>query len=407
MNVAERRLKPDMATPYMDCCMDVDAHEAAPMQHWPQLFGESATEFLNICKNMEIMSNAGLNSPNRPDLLCDDMPITTETVWKEKGPAAPAASDLRRRVEVLDKMGVDRQLVYPGFGFVAMLLTYYPKVHEFFGFDPTVVDTKGLAQRAIRGHNEWCLRLTKELGGRVRPVALLPTNSLSQMMHDAQELLAGGVRAVMIPNGTPPGDMSPADRALDPFWALFASADVPITFHIGTELSLFKSHLWDQNVPEFVGAQTLEFTIQPYWGSTVNFATENYLAAMILGGVFERHPTLRMGSIEIGAQWVGPLAERLDLWAGQFKERLGSILSMKPSEYINRQFRAAPFHFEDIASYFDKYPNLQDVYSFCTDYPHVEGGRNSKQKFSEQLAGCDEITRRKFFRDNGYLLLPD
>jgi hypothetical protein len=160
-------------------------------------------------------------------------------------------------------------------------------------------------------------------------------------------------------------------------------------------------------VPEFVGAQTLEFTIQPYWGSTVNFATENYLAAMILGGVFERHPTLRMGSIEIGAQWVGPLAERLDLWAGQFKERLGSILSMKPSEYINRQFRAAPFHFEDIASYFDKYPNLQDVYSFCTDYPHVEGGRNSKQKFSEQLAGCDEITRRKFFRDNGYLLLPD
>jgi hypothetical protein len=50
---------------------------------------------------------------------------------------------------------------------------------------------------------------------------------------------------------------------------------------------------------------------------------------------------------------------------------------------------------------------LQDVYSFATDYPHIEGGRNSKQKLSDNLSASGDAIRRKFFRDNGLLLLPD
>ena len=80
---------------------------------------------------------------------------------------------------------------------------------------------------------------------------------------------------------------------------------------------------------------------------------------------------------------------------------------MNPSEYMSRQLRAAPFHFEDVAYYFDRYPHLQDVYCFATDYPHIEGGRTAKRKFSDNLAHAGETIRRKFFRDNGLLLLPN
>lgn len=392
---------------YIQKCMDVDSHEMAPIQKWTELFGEEASEFVELCQHMEVANNSGANTMNRPDVKRDDMVIDDKTVWNERGAGAPGAFDLARRPKVMDVMGVERQLVYPGYGFIGTVLALNPLAHEFLGFDPTVVDSVALAQRAIRGHNAWCLRQTKALGSRVRPVGLVLTTSLDQMMRDAEELLAGGIRAVQIPNGVPPANMSPADVALDPFWNLFAAANVPITFHIGTEPQLLKSLVWDMNVPAFEGAWTLELTIQPFWGSTVNFATDNYLAAMILGGVFERHPTLRVGSIEIGAQWVGPLAERLDLWAAQFKPRMSKILSMKPSEYMNRQVRAAPFYFEDVAMYFERYPHLQDVYSFATDYPHVEGGRNTKQKFSDKLAAAGETIRRKFFRENGLLLLPE
>jgi predicted TIM-barrel fold metal-dependent hydrolase len=392
---------------YMHHSIDVDSHEMAPIQKWTELFGEDASQFVELCRHMDAVNNAGANTMNRPDVKADDMVIDEKTVWNERGPAAPGAFDLQRRSQVMDVMGIERQLVYPGYGFMGTVLALNPIAHEFFGFDPTVVDSVALANRAIRGHNAWCLRQTKAVGSRIRPVGLLLTSSLAQMMRDAEELLAGGIRAIQIPNGVPPADMSPADAALDPFWRLFASANVPVTFHIGTEPQLLKSLVWDKNVPAFEGAMTLELTIQPFWGSTVQFATENYLAAMILGGVLERHPTLRVGSIEVGAQWVGPLAERLDLWADQFKPRMSKILSMKPSEYMNRQVRAAPFHFENVAMYFERYPHLANVYSFATDYPHIEGGRGAKQKFSDKLANAGETIRRKFFRDNGLLLLPD
>lgn len=397
----------DLAGDYIDRCIDIDSHEMAPLQKWPEIFGEEADEIVELCKGLKALNEGGDNTLNRPDIYRDDSKISVESVWSQRGPYAPSAFDFTRRIEVMDIMGVDRQLVYPGYGFIGTHLVFNPAVGQLMGFDDTASDIASLGRRAISGHNNWCIRETKRLGERVRPVALLLVDTLDQMMRDAENMIAEGIRAVMIPHGVPPAEMSPADAALDPFWSLFASANVPITFHIGTDGPLFRSHAWAQNVPAFEGAETLEVTIQPYWGATVNFAAENYLAAMILGGVLERHPTLRIGVIESGAQWVGPLAERLDLWASQFRPRLGSILAMKPSEYMNRQVRATPFFFEDVVSYFDRYPHLHNVYAFSTDYPHVEGGRQSKQVFAQNLSGCNAIIKRKFFRDNGSLLVPD
>lgn len=225
-------------------------------------------------------------------------------------------------------------------------------------------------------------------------------------LDHAKELIDGGIRAIMLPVGVPPAGLSPADAALDPFWALFASANVPITFHVGTEFPFLRG-VWDAGVPAFEGAATLEINIQPYWGCTLHYAAENFLTTMVLGGVLERHPKLRLGAIEVGAHWVGPLAERMDVWADQFKGRLSSILSIKPSAYLNRQLRATPFHFEDVASYFERFPHLENVFSFSTDFPHSEGGRDTKNTFLANLANADDRIRRKFFRENGLFLLPE
>jgi len=222
-------------------------------------------------------------------------------------------------------------------------------------------------------------------------------------------LLADGIRAVMIPNGGPPAGMSPADKRLDPFWKMFADANVPLLMHIGTEFGLLASQAWDQNVPQFETAQTssAEFPIQPFWGSTINFASENYVAAMVLGGVFERIPNLRFGSIEATAQWLGPLAERLDMWAREFRRRLHGHLTMPPSAYINRNIRVSTFPFEDVAYYFKRYPCVSNSFCFASDFPHREGGKFSKQIYYENLVGSGDNVLRRFFVDNGALLLPE
>jgi len=408
MQTSELATRESSEQDYLAQSIDLDSHEMAPVHFWKELFGDSAAEAVRLCSNMERLVDGGANSLVRPDVKADDVEINEDTVWTAKGPGAPAAIDFSRRIEAMDAMGIDRQLIYPGYGTVALFLEHNPSAPEYMGFEPGTVDTLGLSRTIAQGHNEWCVEIARQMGVRGRPIGMIPTDSVEQMMEDARNLIDKGLRAFVIPNGTPPAGMSPADARLDPFWDLIASSQSALTFHIGTEFPLFRSQAWDRDVPAFKSAhQSLELGIQPFWGSSLGFASEVFLSAMIMGGVLERFPGLRIGSIEVGANWVGPLAERMDLWSAQFQSRMSEFLSMKPSEYLNRQVRVTPFYFEDVASYFERFPHLEDVYCFSTDYPHREGGKASKQRFSENLKNCSENVRRKFFRDNGLLLTPD
>jgi hypothetical protein len=74
---------------------------------------------------------------------------------------------------------------------------------------------------------------------------------------------------------------------------------------------------------------------------------------------------------------------------------------MKPSEYMNRNLRVSPFHFEDVGHYFDRYPQVSNVYSFSSDFPHREGGKWTKRTYQQSLAHHSPETARKFFHDNG------
>lgn len=392
----------------MSKIVDVDAHEMIPMQKWPEEFGDAAVKFTELCSNLSLVSNLDENTLDRPDIAADDLSATHENVWSVRGPGAPSAIDLSRRVEVLDVMGIDRQLIFPTFALAGVMLRYDPKADRMFGLEADV-DRHALGLDVVHAHNDWVARTSAGLDSdRIRAVAVVLTDTVDQMVASSQDIIDRGARAIMIPGGLPPAGVSPADRALDPFWELVEAADVPVMLHIGTEFALLASKAWGRNVPEFAMAHnsSLEFPVEPYWGATLNFTHENFLTAMVLGGVFERFPNLRFGCIEVGAQWIGPFAERLDLWAAQFKSRFSKSLSMKPSGYLARNVRVGPFVFEDVKSYFDRYPDLSSVYCFSTDYPHKEGGKHSLQVFEGKLSDCDPSVASRFFVENGELLLP-
>lgn len=401
---ADTPLAPDLHD-----CTDVDSHEMIPVHMWPEVFGDAGQRFVDMCSNMEIFGAAAENSLRRDDLSGDTMEISEETVWGVRGPDAPSAIDLTRRADVMDTMGIARTLVFPTFALTGQIMIYNPVAPQLLGFDPTEFDRVEVGRDVVRAHNDWAVRTTSELGSRVRPVGLLVSDTVAELMADAEDLISRGIRVIQLANGVPPADLSPADAALDPFWSLLSEANVPFTMHLGTETPLLASTKWSENVPLFEPSinSSVEFTLQPYWGATVHFATENFLTAMILGGVLERHPNLRIGSIEVGAQWVGPLAERLDMWAKEFHRRYQGVLSMRPSEYFNRQVRANPFYFEDVAMYFDRHPDLADVFCFSTDYPHREGGYYAKRTFREKLAPFGDDIASKFFVTNGAWLLPE
>jgi predicted TIM-barrel fold metal-dependent hydrolase len=391
--------------------MDTDTHEMTPLHRWDDTFGRAVREFTELSRTMNTVNFAAENTIRRDDLQGDLTVISADTVWERKGPEAPGAFDFGRRHEVMDVQGIERALVFPGFGLRGSILLYDPNADKIFEFDPSEVDMQALGRVCVGAHNDWCMRVTEQVGAsRLRFVAFIFIDSVEAMITEAERLLAGGIRAVMLPAGVPPAGMSPADRRLDPFWQLMAETDTAVTMHVGTEFPLLSSAVWGQNVPEFENAMgsSLEFVLQPYWGATVNFAYENYLTAMVLGGVFERHPQLRFGAIEVGAQWIGPLSERLDVWADVFHGRYYDVpnLSMKPSEYLNRNVRVAPYYFEDISMYLERYSAIANSYTFSSDYPHREGGKHTKELFYEKLRHHGPDALRRFFVENGTWLLP-
>ena len=391
---------------------DADSHEMIPAKLWAESFGDVGA--------MMAMAFQGAKSRGVPELLADvdadTLPIDADVVWKRAGWGdvacmAPGAIDMGRRLDVMDFMGVRRQLVFPGFGLAGQVLaTATPEfVASMMDIDPAAIPSPDLLQelgRAVRrAHNDWAMLQAAKDPDRLRMVAVIPTGDLDEMMAEAERVLAGGVRGLFISASQPPDGKSPADRALDPFWKLCTGAEASVLIHISFE-NFLRTEVW-RRVPEFESETPVsgEFIIDPWSFATLHMVVENYLLTMILGGVFERHPTLRFGVIECSAQWVGPLGENMDMWAKVFKRRMGKVLSMRPSEYLARNVRVTPYTFEPVADYINRY-GLQDVYCYGSDYPHIEGGTDQLQVMAEAIAPLGPSMMEKFFVTNSELIMP-
>jgi predicted TIM-barrel fold metal-dependent hydrolase len=381
---------------------DVDSHEMMAASHWAEYYG-AIGEILKVAVEPMYKMLANSKSDIYVEVESDSQEITRDSVWNERGPAAPSAMDLRRRPEVMDAMGIQRELIFPGFGFVALQVAR----NAVTGLVDEALIEAGVA--GLRAHNDWAIELTRSYPDRLRPVGVVMTDgTVDDMVRDVDRLLTAGVRAFWIPTGEPPAGVSPADPILDPFYARIAEADATLTIHVGTGRSYPKSRAWGvapQFSPDYSSFDALETPFDPYTITTLHLPEENFTALLVLGGVFERHPTLRFGAIELGASWIGPLAERMDYWVDSFSRWNGG-LTMRPSEYVARNVRVAPFWQEPVDVWIQRYPYLQDVYCYASDYPHVEGGRQSLHRFYEKIAPLGDAVIEKFFCTNGQWLLP-
>ena len=121
---------------------------------------------------------------------------------------------------------------------------------------------------------------------------------------------------------------------------------------------------------------------------------------MIIDGVLDRFPRLKVGVIEQGATWVPGWMRMMDSAHHAFRkneERL-QRLSLRPSEFVKRQVRVTPYPHEDAGWCIAQ--GGDEIFLFSSDYPHVEGGRNPLKRFEEWLAATPEPAKRRFYADN-------
>lgn len=408
---------PQSVVPFAGRMTDVDSHEMMPAQMWIEEFGEVVRPWVDIVIAASEKSDGRNNANNMSiaDYPGDVGEIDPETVWTAKGATAPAATDMRRRHELMDTMGVSRQLMFPTGPGLGGSILYASAEDRHFNMERFGV-AKGqgyaFARDLMYANNEWAVGVAA-LSDRFRPVTPVFGDTPDDLFAMTRSLVDRGIRAVQLCAPRLPAGVSPASNDLDPFYAMLAEANVALTLHIGGDSLLFRTNDWNK-AKAFEGFKdTPEVGMDPWTLSALHLASQNFIATMVTGGVFDRHPTLRVGVLEYCAHWIGPLAQMLDLWHDNNQSihpvsfadgSKGRRLPMRPSEYISRNVRVAPFDFEPVGKYIEMF-GLEDVYCFASDYPHIEGGRKPVDKFAASLEPLGHRVMEKFFVTNGGLLL--
>jgi predicted TIM-barrel fold metal-dependent hydrolase len=306
-------------------------------------------------------------------------------IMARKNFAATGGFVAEDRGRALDLLGFSSQLVFNTF-------------HNRRLRDWEHGDDAELAIGAARAHNRGMVEFCS-VDDRLLPTCYVPLFDLDRAGALAAEAIELGAAALLVASGCPPGH-SPSHVALDPVWAQAQEAGIPVVFHVGGTGDLIEPGYFDNGrpiPPDFHGGEE-NFRSVDYMG--IPGPPAQTLATLIFDGVLERYPDLRWGVIEQGAIWVPSWTRQLEAAFEAFarhEDRLRD-LSLRPTEYVQRQVRFTPYPTEDVGWIIRQ--SGPDVCLFSSDYPHVEGGRRPLERFEASLAGIDPDAQRKFYADN-------
>jgi predicted TIM-barrel fold metal-dependent hydrolase len=311
-------------------------------------------------------------------------------IMSRKNFAATGGFIAEDRPRALDLLGFSSQLIFNTF-------------HNSRFHDLEHAGDVELVYAAARAHNRGMIDFCS-VDPRLLPTCYVPLVDPERAAIAAKDAIAQGAAALLVASGCPPS-FSPSHVDLFSVWAQAEEAGVPIVFHVGGTGELIDPNYFLNGLPiphDFHGGDE-NFRSVDYMGIPVPPAQT--LATLIFDGVLEKFPDLRWGVMEQGAIWVPSWLRQMESAFDAFarhEERL-QALSMRPSDYVHRQVRFAPYPTEDVGWIIEQ--GGPELVMFSSDYPHVEGGRRPIEHFDASLGDASDHVRQQFYADNFLFLM--
>jgi predicted TIM-barrel fold metal-dependent hydrolase len=315
------------------------------------------------------LRNRAMDGEVAPDRVRGVQPGPNETYL---GGAAFGTMDMKERVQLLDREGMAKAVLYPTLGLL---------------WEAELFDAE-LSSAYCRAYNRWIADFCRDSGGRLIPIAHLSLGHPGEAARELERAVRDGCRGAFVcpftitrvPHGDPRHD------------AVFAAAqdlDVPLAIHPTFEPIAFNVHhrfdhfgwaIWYLNLFAGQGVQQA-------------FATFFQL------GVFERFPRLRVVVLESQAGWIGYFLDRGD---ATFTGTLLSAtvrLKEKPSFYFKRQcFISADPDERTIAALM---PHVgEDKFFWASDYPHPDHPGKYLDELRQMVAPMTATGRRGILGEN-------
>jgi predicted TIM-barrel fold metal-dependent hydrolase len=256
----------------------------------------------------------------------------------------PGNYDGAAHVADMDLDGVDVSVVYPA--------------NAIFVY---VEDDRELALACMRSYNDWILGEFQAADpARLVGLPMLPVDDdIETCIAEFERCAANGAKGMFIP-GFPVRPYH--DPSYDPLYARAAEAGIPLTFHrtFGGKPSETD---WDELVNQKI---TAAGTVYRFFSAIKPFTY------MVFGGVFARHPGLKLVGAEVNFGWLPfwaqTMEQNFDVRSGFADATIETV--RRPTEHLGENLFVTILNDDVGFGMVKDHPWLADCAMYSSDYPH-------------------------------------
>jgi predicted TIM-barrel fold metal-dependent hydrolase len=278
------------------------------------------------------------------------------------------AWDSDERIRQMDLDGVAAEVIYPD----GITENNAPPFQAGFALPSEGVDPE-LQWAGSRAHNRWLAEFCSAVPERRAGLAVVPIlYDIDEAIREIEWAAKQGLRGILIPALTGPYAAYNSPR-YEPIWSACVDHELILHIHGGAApyYGGFTNPESEFNTPGMTEIYITEFAwwaYRPVW-------------FLILGGVFERHPALRLVVSEFSTSFVPMMKGFMDgrfadvIVGGHGTAKLGPYrgpLKMKPSEYFDRNvWVSGPFR--SVHEVAERHAIGLGNTMWGHDFPHPEG----------------------------------
>ncbi len=287
----------------------------------------------------------------------------------------PAAYDPARYIAENETDGVRASVLYPSEGLLAFS-----------------IPDSALCSAVMRAYNGFIAEFCSEDTGRLKGVGLVNVDDPLEAARELERCRELGLAGAMI-SVLPPPDRGYDHPMYAPLWSAAEALEMPLSMHVATGRASLSADSGQDGVRRVSEAA---FYLQDHF-------VRKSLGEMIFSGVLERHPRLRVGSVEHEASWIPFFLFQMDYCYTDRPVRGDWHRFADPDVRPSDFFRAQGF----VSFQEDRVGiRVRDVVGvetlmFGSDYPHTESTfPRSREIAAGLLADVPAAEQRLILREN-------
>jgi predicted TIM-barrel fold metal-dependent hydrolase len=296
----------------------------------------------------------------------DPTKLRTSATFEE---VAPAAYDPAAYLKANEQDGVWGSVIYPSEGLVIF----------------SVPNTE-VVSAAMAVYNDWIADFCSHDTSRLKGIGMVNVDEPGEAMAELRRCHALGLAGALI-TVAPPAWLPYRSREFDEFWATAAELQMPLSLHVGTDRADSRAGEFVLNVKE----------VPPSVFVNKDYPVRRTLADLMFSGVFERHPGLRIGTVEHELGWIPFFLQQLDYTYTDKPPRGPEWKRLTDPDALPSQF----FRTNCFASFQEDSLGIRlldeigvETLMWGSDYPHTESTfPRSREVLDEVLEGVPDDER--------------